>query len=731
MRPAFIQQEIHKIKLLKIFDLGHDATWDNVVIQHRKLFTKNHPDKNLNNPHAEGLFKIVNTAYEQLGIIYHPTKVPDTLLEDVDPNQPTKPQEWWYRIYQCGHEQIENLFNEQRIKDPKFISRLIDILRNALICARDPDFVRIILNWLPEGSLRIENDKDNHKPTKDLLHHALASRYGFEIIEELLKKGAPVNELVRRDSDHHITPLGIIVFGIKHPRSFEVDQHYDLLVIHLLYQYGMDVNTLDHDGETLLFEAVHQVYSLITQELKKEEDDISEMDFIEILKRHVINYQIRIKALLLYGIKLDSKRRRDYDDRTALDMVFHYKNNISPWFFQADYMHKQLSKKQKKWALQMMDHVKDAINCRSAFDKAVNLINAQQAGYEKYLIEACTYDMELFKQLLHHFLTQQGQFANVKLNDNSEIRKLCALNIVRTHAKEDVHKIIQELSIVEERTFLQIQQNCVNQVKPATEMDIKSKEELVQQYEILLRIKQREMVSFSTLVTQAENKAGNKKTAVITHWDTTFWQTVTQNNSDMEHAFLTLEQQIKAQDANVKGLFAHVRPAVKNMRFFNHYVMDAISNKQSHNLQRVSYCLYFMQNMTMQYEEGNKTKPTIELLKNLYILKGLLLAEVHAQSYFESLFNCAMTSRLSGHVEQQITKIEQKLRNSYQQSGVGIDIENDAEINRKRDQLALLNLAYGTKWRRFKTALIGNKENIHIDQQITEARTVALKNIGL
>jgi hypothetical protein len=132
-----------------------------------------------------------------------------------------------------------------------------------------------------------------------------------------------------------------------------------------------------------------------------------------------------------------------------------------------------------------------------------------------------------------------------------------------------------------------------------------------------------------------------------------------------------------------------------------------------------------LQNLSIHYEEEKATKPSVELLKNLYLLKGFLLAEVHSKNYLENLFNCAMTSRMCRHVQREIGHIEKMLRES------GLDLDGDPDIIKRREQLESLDKAYGTAWRRFKTALLSNKNQIQADDFLLQERETALHNVGI
>ena len=163
-------------------------------------------------------------------------------------------------------------------------------------------------------------------------------------------------------------------------------------------------------------------------------------------------------------------------------------------------------------------------------------------------------------------------------------------------------------------------------------------------------------------------------------------------------------------------------PLLHNMAFFDKYLLDQVYGKKKHASSRISYCIAFMKNVTVEYDPKKMDQPLIDLLKNLYRLKGLLLCEAHNQgSYLASLFHCSMTSALAKHVTSEISKIETLLRQAHcKKSGVatptgnlarisGTNIDTDPDIQASRNQIQALDDAYGTRWRRFKTALFHNR----------------------
>ena len=87
-----------------------------------------------------------------------------------------------------------------------------------------------------------------------------------------------------------------------------------------------------------------------------------------------------------------------------------------------------------------------------------------------------------------------------------------------------------------------------------------------------------------------------------------------------------------------------------------------------------------------------------------------------------------MTSRLADHVLSEIKALETMLRktHAHQSSAgdAGFDIDRDPVIIAKRAQLDVLDKAYGTSWRRFKTTVLNHKKalNQNIDPQLLDER---------
>jgi hypothetical protein len=103
-----------------------------------------------------------------------------------------------------------------------------------------------------------------------------------------------------------------------------------------------------------------------------------------------------------------------------------------------------------------------------------------------------------------------------------------------------------------------------------------------------------------------------------------------------------------------------------------------------------------------------------------------------------------MTSKLANHVLTEINKIEIMLRKTKQSADKkirrgatnlnvsNIDIDHDPDIVAKRQELAELDKHYGTAWRRFKTALLENKQKINenVSQSIIVKRAQCISLLG-
>ena len=434
----------------------------------------------------------------------------------------------------------------------------------------------------------------------------------------------------------------------------------------------------------------------------------------QIKERTSPDYLMTIKNLLLYGSDIPNGAKKISNSWNAVDDRFHYR-----------------SKQEKALAFRMLKLVERAVHCRSAFDTAIQLIKENKTGYEGYLIKASRHDQTLFRDLMTHLLTQQGQFKNINMRDYQEQAKnICALDVVRCSIKQERLIILRDLSKKEEQDFINDYLEINNDLEPILN-DIKSdntnKEVLLQAYERLIDLKQKQVKALADVLAETEEFKVQKNTK-ITSWAPAFWQALGQRNIEINEAVQLIEKKIKSVTHYLPRDLAAYKPVVNNLHFFNRYVAQAVTGNKKHSFNRVAYCINFMQHMTINYESGHMISPSVELLKNLYRIKGFLLAEVHSRSFFDNLTNCAMTSRLADHVLSEIKALETMLRktHAHQSSAgdAGFDIDRDPVIIAKRAQLDVLDKAYGTSWRRFKTTVLNHKKalNQNIDPQLLDER---------
>jgi hypothetical protein len=551
---------------------------------------------------------------------------------------------------------------------------------------------------------------------------AIEERLSIEIIGTLLSRGTDPNQAQALcavyESDpslFHKYPDPLVsknfLTGCMILRGADVNQKV------------LDYRSLRYRGHycSLLHVTICELYSLVTQKAKA--NKTTNKEALEKLNTLTQDYLASIETLALYGIDIDYKETQY--GQTVHDLIRYYKNksDISSIFTHRTFL--PLTREQKKFALQTLNHAENIIYCRAAFDKAAQRIKANQPGYAKYLNQSFHYNPNLYRKLISHLLMQQGQFHDFDIKTHPDVEKLCALEVVRLNAKEETLGIAKNLSKkAEETSFLKAEKKCYKKVADVLEESKESsKEELIGAYEKLVLLKRKEITAFSELIVQTKT-VNPLETAKISQWNPLIWTAVKDNHKELNEAFGVLEQQISTT-GDISTLLSSYQPPLKNMTFFTNYAMEAISGTKSHNLQRLAYCVYFLQNLSIHYEEEKATKPSVELLKNLYLLKGFLLAEVHSKNYLENLFNCAMTSRMCRHVQREIGHIEKMLRES------GLVLDGDPDIIKRREQLESLDKAYGTAWRRFKTALLSKKNQIQADDFLLQERETALHNIGI
>lgn len=403
------------------------------------------------------------------------------------------------------------------------------------------------------------------------------------------------------------------------------------------------------------------------------------------------------------------------------------------------------SKREKKLAEDSRQHCNGLIKCRMAFDQAITLMKAKKSGFEKYLAEALKQDKALFHNLTVNLLSQKGAYRELNLSEIPEIvKRICDLEIIRNTAKEKALALLAKISRQNEQTFIDDYLKPEHNTKTITEklQDNTSKEDLLAAYEKLIQLRNNQIQALARLTAQTQEIQA-KKTTRISSWHSSFWKALGDYHQDIKKSFAILDTKIRALPRS-RSILSPYQPILKNMEFFNRYLVEAITGEKCHSFNRIAYCISFINSTDIHYDPSKKDLPIIELLKNLYSLKGLLLAETHSQSYLKNLFNCAMTSKLADHALNEIKKIETMLKRTRQmanqqiQSGnhtlniSNIDIDNTPEILAKRQELSELDKYYGTAWRRFKTALFSNKQKIteKINQQTIMRREQCISLSG-
>ena len=387
------------------------------------------------------------------------------------------------------------------------------------------------------------------------------------------------------------------------------------------------------------------------------------------------------------------------------------------------------SKREQKLAKDSRKQCNALLRCRMAFDQSIALMSAGNPQFKKYLAQALKHNNTLFHDLIVNLLTQKGAYLEFNLASMPEIaQQVCDLDIVRNTAKTEALALLAKIPKPEDPAY---NTQTIRTYSPEEEA---RKKTLLANYETAIRARQEQIKSLAILTARTE-EIQCQKTTRISNWDSSSWTLLRIKDHDTKEFFAMIENNINHM-SQAKFMLSPYQPVSKNMEFFNRYLLEAITGKKAHSFNRVVYCISFITSMDFHYNPNQKDLATIELLKNLYALKGLLLAEAHAQSYLRNLFHCAMTSRLADHVLTEIHAIEALLRKTRQfadkrkQQGdtdiniSPIDIDSDPEILAKRNALAVLDKHYGTAWQRFKTALFTNKQalNQSIDQEIIAKR---------
>jgi hypothetical protein len=380
--------------------------------------------------------------------------------------------------------------------------------------------------------------------------------------------------------------------------------------------------------------------------------------------------------------------------------------------------------------IQDLKHLKNSLYCRQSFDAAKKLIQENKIGYESYLVQAGKYNFELFKQLLLDLVNKENQFKEIDLDENQK-NYLFSLDIVRSTIDKSIFFEKIKIENQGEKNNLLIFYN--HQVVPIETLDdglndelkenLSSQEKkdiLIEKYKVLLVLKKNELDELNTLIDGRKVKKEfiNKNT---------LWA-ANQANQVIEKALSICEERLrKNNDIGIGATLAPFAPIANNLRFFRKYIVSSLSGEVNHHITRIAYCRQFLRDLGSRVVVmETKTQPSTHLLKHLYFLKGMLLTEVHRQTFLDNLFRCAMTSRLCDHVENEIKKIEKMLRSS---TGANID-DPASEIGVIRNRLIPLEEAYGTTWNRFKTVFLRRHGKVDVDQEFSQKQQAALSNIN-
>lgn len=390
----------------------------------------------------------------------------------------------------------------------------------------------------------------------------------------------------------------------------------------------------------------------------------------------------------------------------------------------------------------------------TSIEEAKRLFSLGKSKFEMHLNNAYSKDLnsldkKYFKEIVVHWAKSLTPVQREKLANSATIKKAFGLDILSAlnlPTQQDEHtKVANDLS-----AHLQTLDCYKNTLRESKKVFAESQNEnlndkyrfisflkyrhlnksLVLQYKELIDLNKQNLDNLSIL-TQGLNETSN----IGALSKAELWA-LQEFNKDSYKLFKNTELQWgEGKDHRCINYQELVNPLKRNFTFFQDYLMDNLSGKNKHSKDRIAYCVKFIRDMDAKYNSDKKhivnLPQTIALLKALYELKGLLLADTQFQqsrSYFGMLFNCAMTSRLAKHVEKEILSIEKLLNEQCLTNPKDFaDYRLDNEIHAYKKKLEDLDKAYGNAWNRFKTALshfVGSKLELDrtFDHELDEAR---------
>lgn len=759
------------------------TTLKDVNKKYKKVALKFHPDKN-NNSTEVNRFKEMSQARDKLREFFSPEKKNDapevkcgTTVEEV--RAYFKEHPYLFEMEHCVL--LHKLFHAYLLKNdigivqlflnefkvtPNFLVNHGEYSQSALhfVCS----------NWLEEMNTGIikallEKNADpnliqkhtflsevDYQPSKSPLHalvercewlnHNLSSSKIAEITALLLEYGADAKKPItsfRYYKFHYYSLLGkaLKLFETKNNSKFFLERLENaFLIIESLLLYGVPLTEKirgeDEKGCDVVYRQSFDVSTLSITSNSAYVRTKKALFYVTKESGEYTKVQIADEKLNMFdgAIKHTFTARKLSKDelKTITSITGHVHKErafythsclINVKIFKRGASLEYLTPEQKKWALERLDRIEKKIRCRTAFDKAVSCLEQNKDGYVACFQEASCRDAVLFKQLIQHLFSRQGQFKDISL-DNKSLQTLYRLEFIRNHLDDSFFEVSKNYVSDSAKQYLQSLSILYAQAKSVKKVIVSGEEAISEEknklkdyYHQLIKYKNESMQTLAELI--KKEKIIQNKTAK----SDLFSLAVQDSQKKMAQVFEKFEKKIKMSiqknKYNLEDLTAPYKPIMNNICFFNNYASDAFNQRQRHNPQRIAYCLYFMQKMTIEFKQDDLLQPSVELLKNLYLLKGICLAEVHSQTYLQTIFNCAMTSRLCEHVELEIKKLENMLKTK------GVNLDGDKDIQFKRQQIQSVNNAYGTAWRRFKTALFLNK--IDIDPNLEEAREHALK----
>lgn len=345
------------------------------------------------------------------------------------------------------------------------------------------------------------------------------------------------------------------------------------------------------------------------------------------------------------------------------------------------------------------------------FHKAKQLFEQQNKNYEQFFKKSFEQNKEYFRELILHWASSLDFERRKILADSQTVKKALGFELLSV--------LYSDQNAVEKTTLKNLFSNCKTHFKRYKDRNLHVKEygftnfgpyrleDLKLQYQNLIHLQSQCLADLAELT----KALGEKPLSRIELW------TVQKYNNKSANILKNTECSLKKY--HEVEILHRYEPLKRNLNFFSNY-LDEHYAKRKHSKERIAYCVKFITDVDKYFKSTTETNYNLQLLKNLYEIKGLLLSETqHTQSksYLTMLYNCAMTSRLARHVEHEIVAIEKTL---------GRDSFNLPELVTCRQQLAELDNMYGTAWRRFKTAIHNLISPVTKSDQFEEKRVAAL-----